>query len=140
MSGHQALLFLHLLAIATGFGMAFANLVNLRVSKNQTGDIAKGLSMHRMSVNNYLMGALVVILVTGGLLWSQMGGSNGPWFQIKMVIVVIWLAAVAMVQLTIKQMMKSGDMNLMGRVGTFAHIGVASVAVMIFCAVMAFEG
>ncbi len=139
MSGHQFLVALHLLAIAAGFGMALANLVNMRVSKTQTGDIAKGLALHRMSVNTYLLAALVTILVTGALLLWQLGASPGPWFQVKMLAVLVWLVGVAGVQLTIRQMMKTGDMALMARVSLFAHIGVVSVVVALVCAVMAFK-
>ena len=138
MSGHQAVLALHLLAIATVFGIGFANLVNLRVSKGQAGDIVKGLRMHRMAVNIYMVVGAVIILASGGLLLSQMGASPGGWFHVKMAAVLVWLVAIVVVQVTIRQLMKSGNMALMARIGMSAHIAVVAMAVALVCAVMAF--
>jgi uncharacterized membrane protein len=138
MSGHQALLALHLLAIAAVFGIGFANLVNLRISKGQTGDVAKGLRMHRMAVNIYMVVGAIIILASGGLLLAQLGASPGGWFHVKMAAVLVWLVAIVVIQVTIRQMMKSGNMALITRIGTFAHIAVAAMAIALVCAVLAF--
>ena len=47
MSLTQFLLIIHLLAVATGLGIGFSNIVGFRVAKNLGGDMAKGIAAHR---------------------------------------------------------------------------------------------
>jgi uncharacterized membrane protein len=137
---HQALLILHFFFIAMGIGISFSNLVNLRVSKGQTGDIAKGLGMQRMAMRQIADGVVAGILITGGLLLWELGtvGLSG-WFHLKMAFVAILVASYVTVRLTAGQMVRTGNMALFDRIRNFATVAwVAAVAALI-CAVLAFS-
>ena len=140
MSYHQALLALHILAIAFSLGIGFTNLINMRVSKGQTGDVAKGLGLHRMAVRPYGDIFVGLFLVTGILLVVNMGGTAGlnSWFHVKMAAVVILVLCYIGIRYTVSQMMKSGNMALMARVKTFAHIAITASVVAVICAVLTF--
>ena len=140
MSGHQAILALHLLSIAFGLGLGLSSLINLRASRGQTGDIAKGLGLQRIAIRPYSDFFVVSILLTGGLLlWSIGGPGNlSGWFQVKMAAVAVFVLCYIGVRLTVIQMMKSGNMALMSRVGLLAHVAVAGAAVALVCAVLTF--
>jgi hypothetical protein len=47
---HQLLLSIHLLAVAYGLGIGMSNFLNIRIARGETGDIAKGLALHRISM------------------------------------------------------------------------------------------
>ena len=137
---HQVLLILHFFFIAMGIGISFSNLVNLKVSKGQTGDIAKGLGMQRMALRQISDGVVAGILITGGLLLWEIGPSGlSPWFQVKMSFVLILVASYVIVRLTAGQMIRTGDMALFDRIRKFATIAwVAAVAALV-CAVLTFS-
>ena len=140
MSVLQLLLALHLLAVALGIGSGFSNLINLRVSKGQTGDVAKGLGLMRMALRPYGDFFAATIVVTGVLLLWTIGGTTGlnGWFSVKMAAVIVFVLSYIGVRLTGIQMMKSGNMALMTRVGLLAHVAVAGAVIALVCAVLTF--
>ena len=93
MSYHQLLLALHLLAISIGIGIGFSNIVNLATAKTQSGDIANGLGLGRLANRKYHDAAVIIILITGGLLLANLGGMAGlnTWFHIKLTLVAIFV-------------------------------------------------
>lgn len=140
MSLTQFLLIIHLLAVATGLGIGFSNIVGFRVAKNLGGDMAKGIAAHRESLIPYGDIIFVTILITGGLLLWSIGGSQGlsPWFQVKMAAVALWVIVYTLMRLRIKQFLASRDMSLVPRIRLLAHILITAVVVAIICAVLTF--
>ena len=140
MSLTQFLLIIHLLAISIGLGIGFTNLVNMRVARGQSGDIAKGLMMHRMSMLPYGDAVFVTILVTGALLLYSIGGPTGlpAAFNIKMLFVLIWVVAYVLMRLTVRQLKATGNMALAKRLGLLAHVLVTAVVAALICAVLTF--
>ncbi len=140
MSLTQFLLIIHLLAISVGLGIGVTNLINMRVARTQTGDIAKGLMMHRMAMLPYGDAVFVTILVTGGLLLWAIGGPTGlpQAFNIKMIFVVIWVLAYVAMRLTVRQLKATGNMALVKRLGMLAQILLTAVVAAIICAVLTF--
>ncbi len=140
MSPTQFLLIIHLLAISVGIGIGVTNLINMRVARTQTGDIAKGLMMHRMAMLPYGDAVFVTILVTGGLLLWAIGGPAGlpQTFNIKMLFVVIWVVAYVVMRLTVRQLKATGNMALVKRLGMLAQILLTAVVAAVICAVLTF--
>ncbi len=140
MSLTQFLLVIHLLAISVGIGIGVTNLINMRVARTQTGDIAKGLMMHRMAMLPYGDAVFVTILVTGGLLLWAIGGPAGlpQTFNIKMLFVVIWVVAYVVMRLTVRQLKATGNMALVKRLGMLAQILLTAVVAAVICAVLTF--
>ena len=140
MSYHQLILALHLLAIAIGIGIGFSNIVNLVTAKSQTGDIAKGLGMGRLANRKYHDAAVIIILVTGGLLLANLGSMAGlsKWFHIKLAFVLIFVVCHFAARATVKQVIASGNMALMGRARMFSHIAITGAVLALISAVLAF--
>ena len=140
MSYHQLILALHLLAIAIGIGIGFSNIVNLATAKSQTGDIAKGLGMGRLANRKYHDAAVIIILVTGGLLLANLGSMAGlsKWFHIKLAFVLIFVVCHFAARTTVKQVIASGNMALMGRARMFSHIAITGAVLALISAVLAF--
>jgi uncharacterized membrane protein len=140
MSLTQGLLILHLFSVTIALGIGFTNLVNMRVAKGQTGDIAKGLMMHRMAMLVYGDIFVAGILVTGGLLLWAIGGEAGlnAWFHVKMAAVLVWLICYVALRLTIRQIVKTGNMALASRIRIFAHVAITAATAALICAVMTF--
>ena len=140
MSYHQLILALHLLAIAIGIGLGFSNIVNLATAKSQTGDIAKGLGMGRLANRKYHDAAVIIILVTGGLLLANLGSMAGlsKWFHIKLAFVLIFVVCHFAARTTVKQVIASGNMALMGRAKMFSHIAITGAVLALISAVLAF--
>ena len=140
MSYHQLILALHLLAIAIGIGLGFSNIVNLATAKSQTGDIAKGLGMGRLANRKYHDAAVIIILVTGGLLLANLGGMAGisKWFHIKLAFVLIFVVCHFAARATVKQVIASGNMALINRAKMLAHIAITGAVLSLISAVLAF--
>ena len=140
MSYHQLILALHLLAIAIGIGLGFSNLVNLATAKTQTGDIAKGLGLGRLANRKYHDAAVIIILVTGGLLLANLGSIAvlSKWFHIKLTFVLIFVVCHFAARATVKQVIASGNMALMGRAKMFSHIAITGAVLALISAVLAF--
>ncbi len=140
MTYHQLILALHLLAIAIGIGIGFSNIVNLGAAKTQTGDIAKGLAIGRLANRKYHDAAVIIILVTGGLLLANLGGMAGisKWFHVKLVFVLIFVACHFAARATVKQMLATGNTALMGRAKMLSHIAITGAVLSLISAVLAF--
>ena len=141
MSGLQALLALHLIFIVVAVGIGVTNLINMRVSSTQTGDIAKGLGMHRMAMLPYADISVAGFVVTGVLMLWTIGGPGGlnGWFQVKMVAVAILLIGYGVMRYTIGQIKRTGNMALAARLKTIAPVNLAAAVVALTCAVLAFS-
>ena len=140
MSYHQLILSLHLLAIAIGIGIGFSNLVNLGTAKSQTGDIAKGLAMGRLANRKYHDAAVIIILITGGLLLANLGSMAGvsKWFHVKLTFALIFVVCHFAARATVKQMLATGNTALMGRAKMLSHIAITGAVLALISAVLAF--
>ena len=140
MSLIQFLLSIHLLAVATGLGIGFSNLVGFRVAGKLGGDMAKGIAVHRESLIPYGDIIFVIILVTGGLLLWSIGGAQGlsPWFQVKMAVVAVWVITYILMRLRVRSFLASRNMALVPRIKLYAHILVTAVVAAIISAVLTF--
>ena len=90
------LLWLHLMAIAVAGAAAFGIPVVGAAARRGTADHRPVLMAVAGRLSMAGRGALVVLLVTGPLLiWAKYGGvPPGPWFSIKMVVVLLLVATV----------------------------------------------
>ncbi len=140
MSYHQLILALHLLAIAIGIGIGISNIVNLGTAKSQSGDIAKGLAMGRLANRKYHDAAVIVILITGGLLLANLGSMAGvsKWFHVKLTFVLIFVVCHFAARATVKQMLATGNTALMGRAKMLSHIAITGAVLALISAVLAF--
>ena len=140
MSYHQLILSLHLLAIAVGIGIGFSNIVNLGTAKSQSGDIAKGLAMGRLANRKYHDAAVIIILITGGLLLANLGSMAGvsKWFHIKLAFVLIFVVCHFAARATVKQMLATGNTALMPRAKMLSHIAITGAVLALISAVLAF--
>ena len=141
MSGLQLLLSLHLISIVIAMGIGVTNMVNMRLAATQTGDIAKGLAMHRMAMLRYGDISVAGILVTGVLmLWMIGGPANlSGWFQVKMMAVVVLVIGYGVLRYTIVQIKRTGNMALAARLKIVAPINLAASFVALVCAVLTFS-
>ena len=141
MSLHQLLLIIHILAVAYGMGIGMSNFLNMRVAKGQTGDIAKGLAMHRMAMLRYTDIAIAAILVSGVLLIWVVGGvfAAAPWFTVKMVAVALLVLAYGGMRYTIGQMMRTENMALGARIALLSPVLSLAAIASVSCAVLAFR-
>ena len=140
MSYHQFLLSAHLLAIAIGIGIGFSNIVNLATAKTQTGDIAKGLGMGRLANRKYHDAAVIIILVTGGLLLANLGSMAGlsKWFHIKLTFVAIFVIChFAARYFSINGITNSNPAQL-ARAKILSHIALTFAVIAVLTAVLAF--
>jgi uncharacterized membrane protein len=139
-SYHQLILALHLLAIAIGIGIGFSNIVNLATSKSQSGDIAKGLAMGRLANRKYHDAAVIIILVSGGLLLANLGSMVGisKWFHLKLAMVLVFVVCHFAARATVKQVIATGNAALMGRAKMFSHIAITGAVLALISAVLAF--
>ena len=142
MTFNQILLIFHLLAMALGVGITFANIVNFRLVKSQTGDVVKGLNMQRMATYRYTDIAFVTILATGGLMLANLGGNVGvrPWFHVKMAAVLIYVLGYVAARYSMIQLQNGGDPALVKRVKLFAHVAITGAVLAVVFAVLAFGG
>jgi uncharacterized membrane protein len=139
-SYHQLILALHLLAIAIGIGIGFSNIVNLGTAKSQSGDIAKGLAMGRLANRKYHDAAVIIILVSGGLLLANLGSIAGisKWFHFKLAMVLVFVVCHFAARATVKQVIATGKTALMGRAKMFSHIAITGAVLALISAVLAF--
>ena len=140
MTLHQLLLSIHLLAVAYGLGIGMSNFLNMRIAHGQTGDIAKGLAMHRLGMVRYTDIAIATILVSGVLLVLSAGGvfAAAPWFTIKMLAVAVLVVSYGAMRYTLAQMLRTGNMALAARIGQLSPVMSGAAAIAVVLAVMAF--
>lgn len=136
---YTVLLVLHLFFIAMGVGIGFSNLINLQASRAHTGDIAKGFGMARMAIRQYADAVIAGFLITGvALLWLTGNTGSGSWFYIKMAFVALLVVSYGIVRMTGGQIMRTGNMALMGRINTFAPLAFVGSVGALVSAVLAF--
>jgi protoporphyrinogen IX oxidase len=136
------LLIAHLMAIAVGTGMSFANYLNLRRAAAESGEAAAGLARLRRVTARIGDVVIALIWVTGlALLWTwiaQGGPAPGGWFHAKLAFVVLLTASHVMARYTAGQMARGASPALLGRVELFvAGVWVSALA-SILLAVLAF--
>ncbi len=137
----QIVLIVHLILIAMGTGMSFSNLVNMRLSRSQTGDIAKGLQLQRRAIARagdvviaciWISGIALVFLVS-----AQGGSVSSPAFHAKLAFVVLLTACHGLARMTAGQLARKPDAALRSRlewliggvwVSAMIAIGLAVVA------------
>lgn len=107
------LLITHLLLIATITGMSFANFMNVRFARGQTGDAAVALQGLRRLMG--MFGDMIVagVWVTGlGLVWMHVSAGGGAFdaaFHVKMAFVILLTACHAMARRAGGQIARTGD-------------------------------
>jgi uncharacterized membrane protein len=140
MSTHQFLLALHLLVIALGIGFTASNFINARLALGQTGDMAKGLGLHRATIARFGDVVIALIWITGGLLIWQRGGMAGlpPAFHVKLLFVILLTVFHGLGRMTAGKMRREGNMAALPRLGWFILGGWVSAVVALVCAVLAF--
>ncbi len=140
MSLNQFLLIIHILAVAYAMGIGMSNFLNMRVAKTQTGDIAKGLALHRISMLRYTDIAIAAILVSGLLMVWAAGGVSAapPWFHVKMAAVIVLVLAYGAMRMTVGQMMRTGNMALASRIAILSPVLSLAAVASVTCAVLAF--
>lgn len=137
----QFLLVIHLIAVAYAMGIGMSNFLNMQVAKTQTGDIAKGLALHRVSMLRYTDIAIATIVLSGLLMVWSLGTvpATPPWFEVKMVAVAILVLAYGAMRYTIGQMLRTGNMALASRIAILSPVlSLAAIAAVTF-AVLAFK-
>ena len=139
---HTVLLTAHLMAIAIGTGMSFANYINLRHAAGATGERAAALAALRRTFAR--TGDVIITLIWASglaLLWwwmAQGGPAPSGWFHAKLAFVVLLTASHGLARYTSGRMARTGNTALLGRVELFvAGVWVSALA-SILLAVMAF--
>ena len=134
------LLWLHLMAIAVAGAAAFGIPVVGAAARRGTADHRPVLMAVAGRLSMAGRGALVVLLVTGPLLiWARYGGvPPGPWFSIKMVVVLLLTATVILSGFNAKWM-AAGDKAALTRAPLLAKAGMALLALTVLFAVLTFR-
>jgi hypothetical protein len=139
MTYHNILLIVHLLAMALGIGITFSNLVNFRLLKGQSGDVAKGLNLQRAAMHRYTDIAFVAILASGGLLLYELGHVASAIFHVKLACVLIYMGGYLVARYTVMQIQKTGNTTLVPRVKLAAHIAMTGAVFALIFAVLTFD-
>jgi uncharacterized membrane protein len=140
MSSHHILLILHLLVIALGIGFTASNFINARLAIGQSGDVAKGLGLHRATIARFGDGVIALIWITGALLLWLRGGMAGlpPAFHVKLLFVILLTVFHGLGRMTAGKMRREASMAALPRLGWFILGGWLSAVVALACAVVAF--
>ncbi len=89
----NALLIVHLMAIALGTGMSFSNFINAGLATREEGERFKALGLQRKTVSQIGDGVITIIWLTGlalvWLRWSEPGLVWSGWFYAKLAVVVV---------------------------------------------------
>lgn len=109
----------HLILIAMGTGMSFSNLVNMRLSRTQTGDVAKGLQLQRRTIARIGDGVIAFIWLTGIALVlitiAQGGTVASAAFTAKIAFVLLLTACHGMARVTARKLASKPDPALFAR-------------------------
>lgn len=132
------LLILHLVAIATGTGMSFANLLNLKLAAAETGDRRAALAGLRRVLSRFGDGIIAIIWLTGVALWWHAGTSLAGYFLLKVLLVIVLTACHAGARLTAGTIARGGPASLSARLLPLAAGVWLSAVLAIACAVLAF--
>jgi uncharacterized membrane protein len=141
---HNLLLMAHLIVIAIGTGMSFANYINIRVAEGEQGDRFAALSYLRRTIGQIGDVIIALIWVTGVVLvWNRIAlGLYEPsgWFYAKVSFVVLLTLCHLMARRTGSELARTGDRaRLYPRIELFASGVWLSALAAIMLAVMAFE-
>ena len=139
----QILLMAHLILIATGTGMAFANFVNIKVADGAKKEAAMALANLRMVLARAADAVIALIWITGfALLWTRATSgleTDSGYFYAKLIFVVALTFCHGMARATGGRMARSGDASLLGRLELFVSGVWLSALVAIIFAVLAFD-
>ena len=139
----KILLMAHLILIATGTGMAFANFVNLRIADGATGEAAQAYARSRMVLARIADMLLALIWITGfALLWTRaLEGldTTSGYFYAKLGFVVLLTLCHGMARATGGKMARTGGAALHGRLELFVSGVWLSALLAIVMAVLAFD-
>jgi uncharacterized membrane protein len=140
MSTHQLLLTLHLIIIALGIGFTASNFINARLALGQSGDMAKGLGLHRRTIAQYGDWVIMLIWISGALLLWQRGGMAGlpAAFHVKLLFVILLTVFHGLGRATGGKMQREGNMAALPKLGMFILGGWLSAVAALVCAVLAF--
>ena len=138
------LLMAHLIVIAIGTGMSFANYINIRVAEGEQGDRFAALAYLRRTIGQIGDVIIALIWVTGVVLvWNRIAlGLYEPsgWFYAKLAFVALLTACHVMARRTGGELARTGDRaRLYPRIELFASGVWLSALAAIMLAVMAFE-
>ncbi len=140
----NALLILHLMAIALGTGMSFSNFINAGLASREEGERFKALGLQRKTVSQIGDGVIAVIWLTGlalvWLKWSETGFVGSGWFYAKLAVVVALTASHGMARRIGGELARTGNRALLSQVRLCAAGVWLSALVAIALAVMAFRG
>jgi len=129
----------HLLVIATGTGLSFANYINLRVAASETGERRAALAHLRRVVMQFADVVVALIWATGlALLWGVHPEINS-WFHVKIAFVVLLTAFHFIARRTAGVMARTGNYALHPRLELLvAGVWISALAA-ISLAVVSFE-
>ena len=138
----KLLLMGHLIFIATGTGMSFANYINIRMAHGETGERGQALTYLRRILAQFADVVIFLIWVSGIALAVTYAGTYGrdfpAWFYVKIGFVVLLTLAHITARLTASKMIRTGDQSLYGRMEMLVGVVWLSALAAIALAVLAF--
>ena len=137
---NQALLVLHLLGMAMGLSVSFANIVMAGIGAKATPDERKILLRFPGAMIRVGDNGLTLLITTGPiLLFTKYQGFAGmPWtFHVKLTAVVVLLGAVGFIHANMRKMV-AGDQAAMARVKMVGPIALLSALTAVVFAVLTF--
>ena len=132
------LLIVHLMAMALGTGMSFANLVNLKLAAAETADRRAALAGLRRVLSRFGDGIIAIIWLTGLALWWLTGTDLSGFFLVKILLVIILTGCHAAARLTAGTIARAGPASLSARLLPLTAAMWLSALLAIACAVLAF--
>ncbi len=138
----DVLLMLHLMLIALGTGMSFANIVNLRIASTEQGERFAALALLRRELARIADVVIALIWVTGiWLAWLLTAAGVDIWsssFVAKLLFVVLLTLSHGLVRMTAGRMARAGDRSLLPRLQAAVAGVLGSALASIALAVAAF--
>ena len=135
----NALLVVHIMAIAMGTGMSFANFINTGLAAREEGERFKALGLQRKTLSQFGDGVIGLIWITGLALYWLHGSVGSGWFHAKLAMVVALTVSHGMARHTGGELARTGNRALLSRLRLFAAGVWLSALLAITFAVMAFE-
>lgn len=136
------LLIAHLLLIATGTGMSFANFQNVRFARGQTGEAAKALQSLRRIMGSFGDWVVVGIWVTGlSLVWLRIDAGQGDFnalFYVKIAFVVLLTVCHFLARRVGGAIARTGDYGLLDKLELYLAGMWLAASIAIILAVAAF--
>jgi uncharacterized membrane protein len=135
----NALLVVHLMAIAMGTGMSFSNFINTGLAVREEGERFKALGLQRKTLSQIGDGVIALIWITGLALFWLHGPIGSGWFHAKLGMVAVLTASHIMARRTGGELARTGNRALLVRLRFFTAGVWLSALLAIALAVMAFE-